>query len=109
MSSPKFSVGEEIILQSETYPEANGEYVVIGITRLKDIAFRYNFNYNSSDGSNYHYELGGVFVELRDMEGNCSGLMCNHFSETSLRKKHKPSEFESYEALMNNLKIKEKA
>ena len=83
MSRPKFQVGEEIILQSKSSPEYNGEYQVkdiIGpnegyIGRLGKVCYI---------STCWSYDLGFEFPH--------NGDICKSWLESALRKKHKPSD-----------------
>jgi hypothetical protein len=73
MSSPKFRINEEVILNSDTYPEFNGEYII------------QDFVGNTPKGI-FVYNLGlPLFVK-----------------ESSLRKKHKGSDM-NFQQLMSSL------
>ena len=88
MKKPLFSVGEEVILRSEAYPEYNGDAVVL------DIRFDYD------DG------LPGYLLTIpcpKDEEGDDLW-----WDEPALRKKYKPSEL-SFQELVSSLKTPIKA
>lgn len=90
MSRPKFSVGEEVILCSVMRPELNGEYIIEGI--CEDGHVYKGVPFFTSDGIPYAYDLGIVIVG--DMHPNL-------WSESSLRKKHKPAS-KGFRALMSD-------
>lgn len=98
MNRPKFEVGEEVILQSRQMPEHNGEYFVDRVVydgcdykdRLTVIEFVINW------GDNCHgYLLSNM---AKDPHLGCEII----WTETALRKKHKPAEM-SFSALMQSL------
>ena len=90
MSNPYFSVGEEVILVSVDYPELNGDYIILdvmpptgNIIRGRDgLMYRHN---------NLDYSIG---------EGGRNGL--DHWAQSALRKKHKPST-DSFTEMMSNI------
>ncbi len=83
MNSPKFKIGEEVILQSVESPHMNGECIVLDI----DTDFE--------DG------IPGYRLTIpcnKDEEG-----LDMLWDESAIKKKYKGSEF-SFESLMENLK-----
>lgn len=87
---PLFKINEEVILQSNSFPECNGEYVILEIRKGND-------NYAiSKDGI---VDVGTPWGYVLNIEHPIAGC----WSEISLRKKHKPSE-DSYESMINKLK-----
>ena len=86
MKDSKFEVGEEVILQSESFPEFNGEYT---ITDKNYIVRAYLTRISEFAEDTYRYSLAGLKVE----ESTTWWL------ESSLRKKHKPSNY-SFKELM---------
>lgn len=104
MTKPKFEIGEEVILLSRHYPQYNGTYRVQGVIIGSEAAKRYNV----IEVSDYYYDLGFSF-ELENWNDGPSGIMCNHYPERSLRKKHPPArddngEVVSYKQMIDNLK-----
>lgn len=96
---PKFEVGEEVILQSRTHPQANGEYVVGSVFKLDleekiatDIETGKRWTFKSLDGT-YSYDVGNIL----------NGPQMTMVEEIELRKKHKPSRM-SFDNLMSSLK-----
>lgn len=85
-----FQVGEEVILQSLTYPELNGECVVLSVVENDD-----NLAWKDGKlvdvGTHYMYK---------------TSVGSNYWSEIALRKKHEPSD-DSFSQLMDKLKIGE--
>lgn len=82
---PKFEVGEEVILQSISAPELNGDTVVL------DVRYCVYRNWSTKElEEGYLYQLG--------IKGHNDGWM-----ESSLRKKHKPSDM-SFTDLMTSIK-----
>jgi hypothetical protein len=88
MVQPKFSVGEVVILNSESHPHCNGEYTVIS---LKEGTFRSVVTEDKFLG--YAYDLG-IKVDGQPVLA----------AEPSLRKKHQPGEmnFTNLMASLNN-------
>lgn len=82
--TPKFSVGEVVILQSQHNPEANGEYTVLSFERGIG---------RPSGVECYVYMLDGVL----------SWSKLGSWAESALRKKHQPGEH-SFTDLMASLK-----
>lgn len=95
MRQPKFKVGEEVILQSRSYPELNGETVILSVHGAKCGMNR--------DGV---IVVEGGFSYLLTIE---SPIECKRWHELAVKKKHKPSEFD-FQSLITNLntKIQEK-
>lgn len=91
MSRPKFSVGEEVILCSVMRPELNGEYVVLGVAEDGDVYKGIGFF--NTDGRPYGYDLGHHIIS--------DHIHPNIWSESALRKKHKPAS-KGFRALMND-------
>lgn len=87
-----FSMGEEVLLQSKSCPELNGECIILEVRESK---------------STYGMHLGKI-VDLGTPYGYKTTIPCptEYWSEVALRKKHKPSE-DSYQKLMDKLKIGE--
>lgn len=101
---PKFSVGEEVILQSPHEPKYNGEYIVEQvIPPLEKHICRLTGAITLNTTGQNRYILNFIF-DLEDMKGREAWVL-----ETSLRKKHKPSEFKDFTSLMNNLKLPQKS
>lgn len=104
MSQPKFSVGEEVILQSKDCSKYNGDYIISGIIydgvlyncRITGLPYK-------SSGFNWGYILS---VARQDPEDPFGREIV--WGETALRKKHKPSEFKDFTSLMDSLKLPQK-
>ena len=90
MKSPLFEIGENVILQSRSFPEYNGEEIIIDIRRSNDNK-ALTLNGIIDTGTPWGYKL------------NIQHPLCGWWSEVALRKKHKPSE-DSYESMINKLK-----
>jgi len=99
MSSPKFRVGEVVILQSRTYPQHSGqEYTVHRVL---------------SDGEKYHCRITGAPTQAGNNLSLYGYLLTPCFpnahgrealmAEQTLRKKHIPGEMRFYE-MMNAFK-----
>jgi hypothetical protein len=95
MTQPKFSVGEQVILQSKGKPQYNGEYIVQGIA----MPGKFYRGIEQPVYCTIGYDLGIVITEnFLDVRDGYS-LWC----ESALRKKHQPST-ESFSQIMNGLK-----
>ena len=100
MSSPRFEVGEDVILQHPTHPHLNGEYVVVSL--MDGESFNRSHHVWFCNG-NYAYDLGIVLSHSRIV-----GETCNYVGENQIRKKHTPSS-DSYDQMMSKLKQPVKA
>lgn len=89
----KFSVGEEVILQSKAYPEFNGEAVVLEVFCSTGGVDR--------DGIRF---IEGGYAYMLTIKSPTIG---RKWHEAALRKKHQPSEF-TFNSLMDNLKLPQK-
>lgn len=104
MSQPKFSVGEEVILQSQNYSQYNGNYVVEEvIAPSQDYICRLTGRLLTNFSLEYNYKLSRIFNVGHAL--GCEAIP----RERRLRKKHKPSEFKDFTSLMNNLKLPQKS
>ncbi len=101
MNQPKFSVGEEIILVSKNWGQFNGEYTILKIIPPKTSYIGHNGALCRNGSSNIAYLINHVFTNEGGRE------IC--WNESSLRKKHKSSEFKDFTSLMNNLKLPQKS
>lgn len=103
---PLFSVGEEIIIQSKHYPEYNDvEDVVVEVidTGISEFPSAWREPVTGSLVrlvSRYAYLLQNN-TERKANTDQCSVIRT--WSETALRKKHKPSD-DSFESMMTKLK-----
>lgn len=103
MSSPKFKVGEQVVLQSKTYPKFNGDYIVerilvagaSGICRIS--GERYHVTNKKTP---YTYLLNTPLH-------NPTKPFEIVWAETALSKKHKPSD-QSFDQIMSSLKQPQK-
>lgn len=96
MNKPLFEVGEEVIAQFKNYPHYNGEYIVVEVLTLDE--YKKEFPSFRAFGP-FYYRLEGLKIignMAPDRTTDCA-------SESSLRKKHKPSEM-SFDGLMDFLK-----
>lgn len=82
-----FEVGEIVILESENYPELNGEYPVVGVY-FEGLALLASGGFEKDT---FVYELHGVSSDIEA------------WVESALRKKYKPSS-EDFRSMMNTLK-----
>lgn len=94
---PKFKVGEVVILQSKTFPELNGEYVVAVI---RENGQKY-FDRVTGEFSECEFTLGHFGYVLEDCQLKPSRKE-HMWAESALRKKHERGEMD-FTALMNSL------
>lgn len=94
MSRPLFSIGELVELQSKNTPQYNGDYIVKSIYPKGSHRIKSDEVLNVSKAP-FGYDLGFNVPEAT--------ISITVWSEHALRKKHKPSEFGSYDQLMKNL------
>lgn len=88
----KFSVGETVIINCEDLPQFNGtEHVV---TQVEMVHFK------NHDITLICYKLGFTYPW-------CGDSHYEYWQESTLRKKHQPSEF-TFNSLMDNLKLPQK-
>lgn len=102
-TKPLFEVGEVVIRQAPhgSYPQHNGEYVVLDIIPKEFIHALYP---NIRILSDWYYELDGLEIQLtRASTGEQTGTLAKHCGEKFLRKKHQPGEFD-FVSLMAHLK-----
>jgi hypothetical protein len=94
--NPLFSVGEVVILRSSNYSELNGEYpVLLIIYGLEGYTCPITNQYLISGDEGINYVLD---MDFMDSDGTC-----NQWVQSSLRKKHQPSE-QSFTELMQAIK-----
>ncbi len=86
---PKFSIGEQVILQSKAYPECNGEATVLDILPTVGAVDRKGV---LTVQGGYSYKLT---IETPEQY--------RYWHELALRKKHDGSEF-TFDQLMSTLK-----
>lgn len=99
MSSPKFQIGEEVILQSRTWPHFSGDHEVLDIIAGK----KGNTLYYS--GHPYKFDYDGFAYVLNPGHVDVKSGVPIVWKETSLRKKHKPCGM-SFDQLMTKIKGK---
>lgn len=100
--NPKFSIGEQVILQSLVQPESNGEYEIQSILFYNDtIDDRLDESYVLICAG----DVGYLFTEPLKETGFSNEVI---WAESALRKKHEPSQL-SFNSLMDNLKLPQKA
>lgn len=99
MMKSKFSVGEVVILYSADFPEYNGEYSVVGVTRHGSV-YRGEI-VNATDKTAYYYDLGFNTPYFRNF---------SVWNEECLRKRHQKGDM-SFKELVKDLKtnIQERA
>jgi hypothetical protein len=99
MNKPYFEVGETVILESDTQPEYNGEYVV-GDIRAKDehlSILMLEGRLPAVAVSDFYYDLGVTFISVLKNE-------IDYVGQRFLRKKHKPSTESFHELITNTIK-----
>lgn len=95
-----FEVGEEVLLQSKSFPQYNGEYTIIKIVSPgESIDDRLCNRKNRYKGTDVSYILSQPHANTEDFDFPVEIFWC----PTALRKKHKPSD-ESFKSMMQNLK-----
>lgn len=92
MTQPYFSIGEEVILISIDNPRLNGEYTIERYMPPQPCINPLTGRLNTS--TNHAYKLHGI-----EPEDTTKGS--GYFRQSSLRKKHRPSD-ESFSELMAN-------
>lgn len=97
-----FQIGEEVILESPTYPKYNGDYFIVGVINGIEMLERYGV-IAGVVATDIFYELDGLAIELHKIVSKeLTGVICGHANQNSLRKKHKPSG-ESFQTMMTKL------
>ncbi|UCW44344.1 hypothetical protein [Pseudomonas phage PPAY] len=99
MRKPYFHVGEEVILQSVSRPDLNGEYTVRQVLGVNEVYICRNTGAKLHVDESFSYILEEVIV--CDDEG-----MEMSWYERALRKKHKPSD-DNFQQMMDKLREKE--
>lgn len=100
MSSPKFKVGEGVILVSRGDPEYNGEYIVEEVLpSWNNYTCRYTGAFVMTMSPHVCYRLEGLIP-------SCEGLEVL-VAENALQKKHQKGDM-SFKNLMETLKFPEK-
>lgn len=96
--TPKFAVGEVVILQSKDHPECNGECEVLEVFYPGSaIGVAEGLHYKP-DSKAFSYKLNKFYK----IEHGGNAYRGNCFSERALRKKHQPGEL-SFDKLMSSL------
>lgn len=98
-----FEVGEEVILCSKTFPELNGEAVVLML--VKAGAAKFNCPHCGRDLSSKRVKGKTYYLSIpsKNEDYGC----CAPWAESALRKKHKGSDF-SFNQIMSEIKSTEK-
>lgn len=99
MTRPKFSVGEEVILCTQSYPQINGQsHTVLEVIDRKEAERRNGLPYRS-----YNKEQRDCFwfYVLDGLEFMCGRIKTNIMGEGGLRKKHTTGK--SFDELMGEL------
>lgn len=100
MRKPYFHVGEEVILQSVSQPDLNGEYTVRQVLNAdKTYICRATGNKIRPYPEGFYYTLEEVVPLDHD------GFEMS-WCESALRKKHKPSD-DNFQQMMDKLREKE--
>lgn len=99
MRKPYFHVGEEVILQSVSRPDLNGEYTVRQVLGVNEVYICRNTGAKLNVHESFSYVLEEVVV--CDDEGKEMS-----WYERALRKKHKPSD-DNFQQMMDKLREKE--
>ena len=99
--TPKFQVGEEVILQSKSHPEFNGEYrvvlVVHGVCEVGDPHYPVRYKWSSPPPTGYVLDDPSLF----EVDSRHTGSI--FWGESALRKKHTPGEM-PFDDLMATIK-----
>lgn len=96
---PLFQVGEEVVLQSKTHPELNGECTVMQVQKNGDKYL--NPDKNRIVTAIYRYGHFSYFTSIRNPNGE-------PWAQCALRKKHKPSD-QSLEDIIKEINSKVKS
>jgi hypothetical protein len=91
MTQPKFNIGEEVVLQSDTYPELNGECTVLSV----------------SDKVHFGYWCHGSWKNSSPCHSYTTSIKSPYdgwWAEIALKKKPKPSK-DSFSQMMDKLKL----
>lgn len=88
--NPKYSEGEIVILNSPSYPQYNGEYPVVGISKSGQT---YRGKVVEAGSKNWYYDLGFNTPKYKEF---------SLWNETCLRKKHEPSQM-SFQFLIQSI------
>lgn len=95
MSNPYFSIGEEATIVSKRFPENNGDTTILEmIPPRTEINPRSGMRFKHHDCEEIRY-----WTDTSKVTAACNGWVL----ESSLRKKHKPSD-ESFSEIMANYK-----
>jgi len=101
--TPKFSVGEVVILQSVSCPQWNGEYSVLMVIPYGTSYECPFFGTSCDNDDSYGY---GYILDDPRLHDVVHGLQCSiSWAEHALRKKHQPGEL-SYTELLESLTVK---
>ncbi len=99
MNKPYFEVGEEVILESATCPELNGDYFIEHMLPKGVWPNPYKSDSLIEVISPAAYKLMGI--------APVKPVLSGYFGQPSLKKKHKPSG-KSFQELITNLQPTEK-
>lgn len=101
--TPKFAVGEVVLLRSTSRPHLNGEYTISQI-RFGGKSCKDKFYPGGIVKVPNDFGLGYVLEEIAENAFTTHGNPCEcSWVESALRKKHDPSQYNFYE-LMDNIK-----
>lgn len=99
MKHPLFSVGEKVLLQSKSRPDCNGEYIVEAIVGPGTQYFDRRVNHTVL----LEYENDKIGYLLNKSFDSWIDKFEIKWSESALRKKHKPSQF-TFDQLISEIK-----
>lgn len=94
--NPKFKACEEVVLQSKTHPHLNGDRVVI-----RDPIMNGDIYLCPHCGTTFKLKASEKFAYFLDIPppDDC----CKPWYESALRKKHKPSDFQSFDEMIKEI------
>ncbi|MAI12873.1 MAG: hypothetical protein CMM15_02560 [Rhodospirillaceae bacterium] len=94
-----FEVGEEVILVSKNYPEFNGEYIIESFMKA-------GTKCNCQCGKEWQWNENVYVINANfSIKQACGCTTTGEALESSLRKKHKGSDF-SFDEMMKEIKSK---
>ena len=88
--NPKYSLGEIVILNSPSYPQYNGEYTVVGISKSGEV---YKGKIVQAGDKNWYYDLGFNTPKYKEF---------SLWNEICLLKKHESSKM-SFQSLIQSI------
>jgi len=109
MTKPYFEVGEEVILESNSYPQYNGEYTIQGVISRKEhdmLAAQQGEVFGVVTGDSF-YDLGFA-PPIETFSGKETGKTWAWWHQSALRKKLPPAS-SSFSEMMESFKEKDNA